>query len=131
MAGTRSRGSSQSMARGENLPFDSKHHPEIIQLKYSPFPNYRIVSYCTIIILLPISYHLLGTHNWDIGLDVCCGLPIPVLILNAVHFMGKSRWELENDLSNEHSKSRIALNLILLFVYLPMFLGLLYMTYWA
>lgn len=117
------------MDRGENQPFDSKHNPEIIQLKYSPFLNYRIVSYCTIIILLPVSWNLLMSYNYENGLVVCCGLPLPVLILNAVYFIGKSRWELENDLSNERSKSKIGLNLILLFIHFPLFLCFLFIAY--
>ena len=98
--------------------FAGKNTPQTrqIQLKYSPYPNYRNWAYGVIAIILPISlYLILGPFSQPniTGFSICCASPSIMALLDAIYLHGKSEWETANEIPNNKTRGEMVLVIVL------------------
>ena len=87
-----------------------------IQLKYSPYPNYRNWAYGVIATILPISlYLILGPFSQPniTGFSICCASPSIMAVFDAIYLHGKSEWEIANDMPNNKTRGEMVLVIVL------------------
>ena len=90
-----------------------------VQLKYSPQPNYRTISYIVLgagIALYMVLYTAVGTNSGimeSLGSLVCCGALTAVVFLDAAFYKGKVDWQQAHNMPATGSKTSMVLELVL------------------